>query len=463
MKNYRGKRSKKGNKIPYVMLVACVCLVGVLIGRGAFFKTHFLKNTNIEGVDCSYLTIADARAAIYAKMSNDKVTLGFVTTQYEARITELGVELENTDELASILNEQKMWSIQGKIYTLEKSLTVNESVLREYLEELPIMGDDRIESENAFIKVQADGTLAIEEEKIGNEINLDEAVTYCAEELLSQESIIDFTAIIQNFPEITSTDENLNRVVDSVNEILSTSIQFELLDGNFYTLDKDVMKDWVCKNQEGEYFVNIDDNLPDFVNDLNEQFQKTDDVIMFYPTGLDAISLPGDIKQEIDIEREIEQIKEELSNPGMSYTRTPIIKETMDLSSYVEIDLTRQKVWMYYQGECVLDGVSCVTGNVSAGNATPPGVFYLTRKQCGNNDVPLRGRNNDGTKYVSYVSFWMPFNGGIGMHDASWRSVFGGEIYKNNGSHGCVNMPYEAAKTVYSYIDKTMPIIVYSS
>ena len=170
MKNYRGKRSKKGNKIPYVMLVACVCLVGVLIGRGAFFKTHFLKNTNIEGVDCSYLTIADARAAIYAKMSNDKVTLGFVTTQYEARITELGVELENTDELASILNEQKMWSIQGKIYTLEKSLTVNESVLREYLEELPIMGDDRIESENAFIKVQADGTLAIEEEKIGNEI-----------------------------------------------------------------------------------------------------------------------------------------------------------------------------------------------------------------------------------------------------------------------------------------------------
>jgi len=49
------------------------------------------------------------------------------------------------------------------------------------------------------------------------------------------------------------------------------------------------------------------------------------------------------------------------------------------------------------------------------------------------------------------------------MHDASWRSVFGGEIYKNNGSHGCVNMPYEAAKTVYSYIDKTMPIIVYSS
>jgi len=118
-------------------------------------------------------------------------------------------------------------------------------------------------------------------------------------------------------------------------------------------------------------------------------------------------------KRMIDIEREIEQIKEELSNPGMSYTRTPIIKETMDLSSYVEIDLTRQKVWMYYQGECVLDGVSCVTGNVSAGNATPPGVFYLSRKQCGNNDVQLRGRNNDGTKYVSYVSFWMPFNGGI--------------------------------------------------
>ena len=52
------------------------------------------------------------------------------------------------------------------------------------------------------------------------------------------------------------------------------------------------------------------------------------------------------------------------------------------------------------------------------------------------------------------MKYWMPFNGGIGLHDASWRSKFGGEIYKNSGSHGCVNLPRSVAETIYNNIDK---------
>ena len=57
----------------------------------------------------------------------------------------------------------------------------------------------------------------------------------------------------------------------------------------------------------------------------------------------------------------------------------------------------------------------------------------------------------------------MRFNQGIGMHDASWRVYFGGKIYLTSGSHGCVNMPYDAAAQMYENIDETMPIIVYQS
>lgn len=67
-----------------------------------------------------------------------------------------------------------------------------------------------------------------------------------------------------------------------------------------------------------------------------------------------------------------------------------------------------------------------------------------------------------GEGYASPVKFWMPFNGGIGFHDASWRNTFGGTIYKKNGSHGCVNMPYEAAKTLYENVYKGMPVICYN-
>ena len=66
-----------------------------------------------------------------------------------------------------------------------------------------------------------------------------------------------------------------------------------------------------------------------------------------------------------------------------------------------------------------------------------------------------------GPGYASPVSYWMPFDGGIGLHDATWRYKFGGEIYKTNGSHGCVNMPLSTAKTIYENIESDTPIIVY--
>ena len=78
-------------------------------------------------------------------------------------------------------------------------------------------------------------------------------------------------------------------------------------------------------------------------------------------------------------------------------------------------------------------------------------------------DRVLRGTQRaDGSyEYESHVNFWMPFNRGIGLHDASWRGSFGGTIYRYSGSHGCINMPYAKAQAVYELIDKTVPIICY--
>ena len=102
----------------------------------------------------------------------------------------------------------------------------------------------------------------------------------------------------------------------------------------------------------------------------------------------------------------------------------------------------------------------CVTGNVRRGDATPPGTFKINYKQ--RNRI-LRGEKlPDGSySYESPVSFWMPFNGGIGLHDATWRGSFGGEIYRNSGSHGCINMPYEKAKELYEKVDAGTVVHVY--
>ena len=120
--------------------------------------------------------------------------------------------------------------------------------------------------------------------------------------------------------------------------------------------------------------------------------------------------------------------------------------------SYVEIDLTHQHLYLYQDGELVLE-TDFVSGNVAKGNATPPGIFGLSYKT---KDAMLRGE-----AYESHVKYWMPFNGNIGMHDASWRKTFGGDIYLTNGSHGCVNLPLSQAKTIYGYVSEGFPIICY--
>jgi lipoprotein-anchoring transpeptidase ErfK/SrfK len=49
----------------------------------------------------------------------------------------------------------------------------------------------------------------------------------------------------------------------------------------------------------------------------------------------------------------------------------------------------------------------------------------------------------------------------IGLHDSSWRSEYGGDIYISDGSHGCVNTPLEAIATIYANIWEGVPVIVY--
>lgn len=124
----------------------------------------------------------------------------------------------------------------------------------------------------------------------------------------------------------------------------------------------------------------------------------------------------------------------------------------------VEIDLTNQMVYAYNGLQCVLAS-QCVTGRVINGHATPAGNYKIYSKE---RNRTLKGYNEDGSKYASFVSFWMPFNGGIGLHDATWRTNFNADVYYNYGSHGCINMPYDFAAALYNIVYVGMPVYVHA-
>lgn len=122
------------------------------------------------------------------------------------------------------------------------------------------------------------------------------------------------------------------------------------------------------------------------------------------------------------------------------------------IDTYVDVDIANQTMNYYKDGEVVLSS-SCVTGNPNEGNSTPKGKFVVRTK--------IPGKYLVGPTWNVWVDRWMRFTGNCGLHDASWRSKFGGNIYKSDGSHGCVNLPSDVAYSLYDMIDIGTAVIVH--
>ncbi len=120
--------------------------------------------------------------------------------------------------------------------------------------------------------------------------------------------------------------------------------------------------------------------------------------------------------------------------------------------TYIEIDMGRQVMYYYKEGKLRLE-TPVVTGNTGKKMGTPARVCYVYNKQ--------RNRVLRGQGYASPVKYWMPVNGNIGIHDASWRSEFGGEIYKTDGSHGCINTPGDAMAELYDVVEIGTPVVMF--
>lgn len=127
------------------------------------------------------------------------------------------------------------------------------------------------------------------------------------------------------------------------------------------------------------------------------------------------------------------------------------------VGTYVFVSIEKQHLTYFVDGKVVMD-CPVVTGNAGNHN-TPKGTFHLIYKS---RNLTLKGTNDDGSKYSSFVNYWMAFLGSsYGLHDASWRSTFGGKIYQGNGSHGCVNMPIPSAAELFSMLEPGTPILIY--
>ena len=205
---------------------------------------------------------------------------------------------------------------------------------------------------------------------------------------------------------------------------------------------------------EERVVTNIDDDKT--TNDVKTTEEKLDKPVYNYPDNT-----YGFVKNNISLRKDSNKKSKKLArlekfekvklisksegwtlvkyNGKKGYIKSKKVKKILD--EFIDIDISEQKL-RYYDS----DGNIIVKSDVVTGRNNKTGK--------GNFKVKIKNTNRDlnGPGYSSYVNYFIVFDikREIGLHDADgWRSAYGGDIYKTNGSHGCVNMPYKKVKKVY--------------
>ncbi len=476
----RIERKKKVKKIIILtaILLSIITVVCLIYAHRAwtYNKTHFSDGTIISGVDCSHLTVDEAKNKIEEQL-NQEISFKVITISDSgnSQIKEYFMNDEEIESLAlkvdsnAIANiKEKQWASKGKDteFGIEGNIQFKEEYIIEYLKTIKELQNSNIViPQNAYLRLGVDNRVEIVPEVVGNKIDFDEACKLAIQKLREGESQIDFTTITQRSADITQENSELKKQQEEINNVLRLEITFELTDGTIVTLNDSIIKDWLeIDENEAIHGINIEDNLPKFIESLAERAWKANSYMSLEATeiGTKQIYVREGIRAGVDKEKETELVKSMIQNAQSQEAEIIYDKELIsdNLETYIELDITRQTVWMYKDKELILE-TPCVTGNINKGNGTPTGIYYLSYKT---KDAVLRGYKPDGSlDYASPVKYWMPFNGGIGFHDASWQSSFGGKRYLTHGSHGCVNLPLESAKILYENINTEIPIIVYES
>lgn len=449
-----------------------ICIVGVAgilfavyLGMSLFYDDHLYANTYINGVPYANDTPPEADQALRERWDGYSIVI-YSKNGESAVISaeEIGLSCDYAQSADTIKVQQNALLWPGEMYGIndyfiDYTVHYDEDKLRAALAEIPFLQEENmVAPQNAYIGTynQELGSFEVVSEKPGTWIDQDKVYEMVSAAIEKEDQILrldEYGCYV--LPEIMSDNEELLEELAYYNKYMQASITYQF-GPEEEVVDFTVYENWI---QEWGNTIRIDEAAAEeYLSTLADRYDTYNGRMNFTTVDGYVINLPkGGFGWKMDVAAETELLINDIK-AGTIDVREPLYScegasRDNDIGDfYIEVDMTSQRVYIVDHGEIVLES-DCVTGNMSNGCATPPGIFGLTYKT---RNATLRGRD-----YVSYVKYWMPFNGNIGFHDASWRTLFGGDIYLTSGSHGCINLPTSFAAKLYDYLYKDCPVICY--
>jgi hypothetical protein len=463
------------NVAKYVMIILGIILISLMvtyIGLGIYYRNAFEYGTWINGVYCTGKSIEEVNEELAGDFSYEGITIHDKDgNSYTISAQEINYQFDFAKALEIYQHRQNSWMwitslVSGDYTLLTPVVSYDEAAFEECLSGLPFMMDGEEAEEDrrvAIIKTNQGYELLNERESV-----LDTEETKLAVEAAVEESQADiWLEEVGCYHDLELTDEMQDTLAlwEKLDDFQQCGIIYQMGDEQV-PVDASVVCDWIALDDSGGFLLDEngelqlrEDAVSEFIENLAAEYDTVGASRNFKATsGRNVVVEGGIYGNQLDQETEVTYLtnafltkKQEVHEP--EYLQKAWVQGKDDIGdTYIEIDMGEQEMYYYVNGILQLE-TPVVTGNTSLKRGTPSGVNYVYLKQ---KDRILRGEG-----YASHVDFWMPVNGGIGIHDSSWRSSYGGTIYQNNGSHGCINTPRDIMVQLYDMVEVGTPVVMF--
>lgn len=463
-------KKKKSNGIKTILLILNALIIVYLAGV-IYFGDHFFPNTYIGEYNYSFKDRADIKADV----QNIPVDIKFELDASDGTIItfdseSMGMKYK-ADSTYMPLNTDYIESFKWPVYLVKKdnipmmvNVDYDMSKVMTYLSRQPQFDVHKGQKSTAKIGDYNSETGEFEVITGESASRLDMKSTLQAIDSRLKGIIPEPAEFFINLEEEgcyrtdSSSDEGNDepKGLALANKYVSSNIVYKL-PGGTEEVTGDMIAGWLVTNGEA---VAIDQAMiQKYVSEIAEKYNTLG-------KSYDFKCADGTVRNlkrlgfgwAIDVEEETKKLASDIEE-GFVGEREPVyssrgcVSDANDIgNSYVEVNMSAQHLYLWKDGAIILES-DVVTGDMATGCATPMGIFSVKYKKY---DTILRGRT-----WEDHVYYWMPFYGNYGMHDAEWRDRFGGDIFTNSGSHGCVNLPIPQAEVIFNTVTTNYPVICY--
>lgn len=478
-------RHGTGRKVIKRLLVVLLAVLGaaavIYLAVGFYFTTHFLPNTTVNGQDVSGLSVADLSAYVRSIGESFKSHLSGDGLDLTINGSDVGFVYDG--EAYSKQAEEQIdpwhWPLhiaQAHEYVVDEAISCDESKLNELVgAAIDKANEGATQPKNATMRYdEASSKFVLVNDELGTAINKEAVLPIALEGVLTMQTEIAIgdDELVQ--PTVTRDNKELLATIDSVNGLLEKSIVLRIADQDATTIDRNLLSSWLTVNDQNHIDVNQDAIKEWAQGALSEQFDTVGKKRTFTRPDGKQIEVEGSTPEYdygwcLDGEALSNVIAENLRSQNTDPIDVPMKKTAASWNPggqdwpnrYIDVDLSEQHARMYDDSSNVIWETDCVSGNPIYSGGTETGVFYIYTKSSPMELIGLDYDHDGQPDYRTWVTYWMPFNGGEGLHDMTTRYAFGGNIYTYDGSHGCVNLPYSMAEQLYGLTNVGDTVVVH--